>query len=81
MKTMIEKETDLLVASKINAIEYPSAELLCGSIYDLEFVCVETGLSAIDVCGIRQNIHFSEFICIYDGDGNKYDIDDFYNDR
>tara|TARA_R110000851_G_scaffold153750_1_gene295793 strand:- start:264 stop:497 length:234 start_codon:yes stop_codon:yes gene_type:complete len=72
---------DLLNIEKINSLTRPlSVMLSSGDTYDLESVCVETGLARIDVMGKLDNLHFSNFSKLIDADMNEYEPDDFYLD-
>ena len=70
---------DILNIERINSIG-PIVVEMSGSKYDLESVCVETGLSRINVCGLVQNCCWSDFSKIIDWDANEYDPDLFYID-
>lgn len=69
--------TDILSEEKINALG-PIVVEMNGSKYDLEFVCVQTGCSRINVCGLGQNCHWDYFDKILDWDNNEYDPISFY---
>ena len=71
---------DILNQNKINSI-CPIIVNMSGDNYDLEFVCVETGLARINVMGMSQNCEWSDFSKIMDWDGNEYDPDSFYIDH
>lgn len=46
--------------------------------WPLRLVCVRTGLSTMDVCGLPQNLHYSDVKILYDADLNEYDPDEFW---
>ncbi|QDP50500.1 MAG: hypothetical protein Unbinned6284contig1001_56 [Prokaryotic dsDNA virus sp.] len=69
--------SDLLDIDKINNLG-PIMAKINGSIYDLEAVCVETGLCRIDVCGMLDRIEWHTIDKILDWDLNEYEPDDFY---
>lgn len=72
---------DLLRMDYINSLPQPFlATLLGGSQYELESICVETGLLRIDVCGKLQCMEISDITCFTDMDGVKHDPDEFYTD-
>ena len=71
--------SDILNMEKINSIGSIVIEM-AGDKYDLEFVCVETGLARINVCGRIQNCEWSDFSKIFDWDMNEYNPDLFYTD-
>lgn len=75
------KPSDLLDADKLNSLPHPlSVKQYDGSIYDLEAVCVETGLCRFIVCGLVDRCSFGAFKSIIDADGFEHCADDFYND-
>tara|TARA_R110002096_G_scaffold327284_6_gene521284 strand:+ start:1552 stop:1803 length:252 start_codon:yes stop_codon:yes gene_type:complete len=71
--------SDILNMEKVNSIGSIIVEMT-GSKYDLEFVCVETGLARINVSGLGQNCQWSDFTSIFDWDESEYDPDLFYSD-
>jgi len=71
--------SDILNMEKINSIG-PVMVNMDGSNYDLEFVCVETGLARINVMGLGQNCEWADFSKIMDWNMNEYDPDLFYTD-
>tara|TARA_R110000737_G_C14330493_1_gene441387 strand:- start:71 stop:310 length:240 start_codon:yes stop_codon:yes gene_type:complete len=71
--------TDILNMEKINSIS-PIIVNMDGSNYDLEFVCVETGLARINVMGLGQNCEWTDFSKILDWDMNEYEPDLFYTE-
>ena len=48
--------------------------------YDLETLCVQTGLLRYDVCGKLDRGHIAEVYQFKDWDGNTYEPDEFYTD-
>lgn len=70
---------DILNLEKINAIS-PIVVTFGGSDYDLECVCVETGLAKINVMGLTQCCEWGDFSTIKDWDCNEYDPDSFHLD-
>ena len=70
---------DLLNMKKVNSLGSLIVEFN-GSKYDLEFVCVETGLARINVSGLGQNCEWSDFSKILDWDMNEHEPDLFYTD-
>lgn len=77
--TSADTDADLLSMSRINSVS-PIVVEMGGSHYDLEFVCVETGLARIDVSGLSQNCEWTDFSKILDWNMNEYDPDLFYAD-
>ena len=57
--------SDILNMEKINNLGSLIVEMN-GSKYNLEFVCVETGVARINVCGLSQNCHWIDFSKILD---------------
>jgi hypothetical protein len=49
-----------------------------GSEYDIESVCVQTGVTRMNVCGLVDIVDFIEFEKIIGEDGVERDVDEFY---
>lgn len=71
---------DLLNTELINSLGYMVGERYDGSIYDIESICVSTGLTRFLVCGLIQCDDFNYFSYIIGEDGIKRDVEDFYLD-
>lgn len=69
---------DLLRMDYINSLGQLYGSM-SGSFWPITSICVETGLSKIDVIGMSQNVHFSDFSKIKSDDG-PCDIEKFYTD-
>lgn len=74
--------SDLLKINSFNRLQHPLFCRFAGDSSDslIETVCVQTGLMRIDVYGKIDHRHIGEVMEIVDGDGNRYDVDDFYID-
>lgn len=72
--------SDLLNMEKINSLGPIMGELSSG-VYDIESVCVETGLCRVNVCGLVQLNYWRDFYRILDWDENEYETDSFYLDE
>lgn len=74
--------SDLLKIDSFNNLQHPLFCRFGADKHDslIETVCVQTGLMRIDVYGQIDLRQIGEVIEIVDGDGNRYDVDDFYID-
>ena len=71
---------DLLNAELINSLGYIIGERYDGFRYDIESICVSTGVTRFLVCGLVQCEDFNHFSYIIGNDGVKRDVEDFYLD-
>ena len=72
---------DILNMEYINSLPQPFlARMAGGGEWEVDTICVETGLMKLNVCGMLDNSHISEVIEFTDIDGNKHDPDDFWLD-
>ena len=72
---------DILKADFINALPQPLYIRLIGDkkiMWPVESICVETGMARIDVCGMLQATHISEFSFMMTADGDEVEIDELY---
>ena len=72
---------DILKADFINKLPQPLYIRLLGdkkTIWPVESICVETGCARIDVCGMLQATHISEFSFMMTADGDEVDIEDLF---
>lgn len=69
--------SDLLDIEKLNDLPYP-IRLEGFPVLEID---VESGLVRIDVCGLAEIRHFSDYIRLSDGNGVQHDCDDFYVER
>ena len=53
---------------------------LSGTYWPVLDMCVETGLTRIDVCGKMQICDITDFLNFKDETGKIYEVDDFYLD-
>lgn len=73
--------SDLLRMDYINNLPQPFVvELLGGMEFELESICVETGLLRIDVCGKLQVMEISDINHFTDMSGVKHSTDSFYTE-
>lgn len=71
-------DNDLLNAELINSLGYLIGVMRCGSRYDIELLCVKTGLVRFLVCGMVDLGEITDFSFIIGEDGVKRDVDDFF---
>ena len=76
----VNNTNDMLNAELINSLGYLIGEKRCGTRYDIETICVETGLLRFNVCGMIECGEISDFSYIIGDDGIKRNVDDFYLD-
>lgn len=73
--------SDELRMDYINSLPHPLTVTFFGDDeWPLYYVCVETGLMKIDVCGMLENRQFGEVKLVTDADGGKHDAEVFYSD-
>lgn len=73
------KASDLLDSNKISDLPHPLCVMQYdGSIYELESICVETGLCRFLVCGLVDCCPFGYFKFLVDADGIEHETDIFY---
>lgn len=73
--------SDVLRMEYINSLPHPlMATFFGGDEWPIYYVCVQTGLMKIDVCGMLDNKCFGEVKFITDADGEKHDAEVFYVD-
>ena len=76
----INNPNDLLNAELINSLGHLIGEMRCGARYDIETICVTSGLVRFNVCGMIDIGDICDFSFIIGDDGIKRNIDDFYLD-
>ena len=72
---------DILNMKLINSLPQPFYIRLLGYkkiMWPVESICVETGMARIDVCGMLQATHISEFSFMQTADGDVIDIESLY---
>lgn len=74
--------TDRLRMDYINSLPQPfifqfNTDKVWWPVHDL---CVETGLTRIDVCGLLEVKNFCDVMQVQDGDGVIHNPDSFYSD-
>lgn len=71
---------DLLNKAKFDNLPHPLYLRLFGSKqwWPAESICVQTGLTRIDVCGMIDIIEFGGVAQVRDADGNLFEPEDFY---
>lgn len=73
--------SDILRLDHINSLPQPFiATMLGGSCYDVELICVETGLMTINVSGMPQNTDIGEVISFTDQNGTVHPMETFFSD-
>lgn len=71
--------SDLLNVAFINSLPHPLYGIQWdGWLWPIHDICVGTGLVRIDVCGLLQTSHISDYSGIKDDAGVIHEMDDFY---